>query len=729
MADVPAFGQADLSNCEREQIHLAGSIQPSGVLLVLREPDHVIVQASANAATLLGVPGDLVGVPLGELPSDLARVIWLHLQGPLERPSGAVRCWIGRPDRLFDALLHRPPSGGVVLELEPAGPAVDISGVVQSGMHAVRAATSLRALCDETARIMREVAGYDRVMVYRFDTEGHGEVLAEERRLDLEAFLGNRYPASDIPQMARRLYERNRVRVMEDVGYTPVPLVPVLSPISGEPLDMSMCFLRSVSPIHVQYLQNMGVVGTLVVSLMVGGRLWGLVACHHYSPRFVHFEVRAVCGLLAEAVATRIAALESFAKGQSELSVRRLEQSLIEAMVRQGDWRQALFNSPQTILQPLAATGAALLVENEVQTIGEVPGTQQLREIGAWLDTQPRQQPLVMGAFGRDVPRFHDLAAVASGVLAVPISECPGEYLVWFRPERIHTVTWGGNPFKPVAIGDDPRDLSPRRSFAQWQQVVEGTCDPWNPADIASARMIGGTVSDVVLQFRAVRTLVAQDQLDLVRRQVGVSAIAVIIADRDGRIMLANDAFRSLLGAGTSIPDRITDLSGLFVDAAQMHRRIEQLVGERRSWRDELLLRPGAGPATPLMIRADPVLVSSDRVLGFVLLFTDVTEQHAAKGARRRFQEGLLAGNAALQGRLLEATDEETGQMFTTLLSSIVENAELAAHEIADGFDTRQIPQLLQAVETSVQNAAEALEHLVRHTDETPARSRRDTPE
>ena len=227
-------------------------------------------------------------------------------------------------------------------------------------------------------------------MVYRFDDEGHGEVFSERRNPELEAFLGNRYPATDIPQMARRLYERTRVRVLVDVNYDPVPLEPRLSPITGQDLDMSLCFLRSMSPIHLQYLKNMGVGATLVVSLVVGGKLWGLVACHHYEPRFIHFEQRAVCELLAEAIATRIAALESFAQSQSEIFVQRLEQRMIEAVSREGDWRAAIFDSSQSILQPLGASGGALIYEGQIVSTGEVPGTQEIREIGAWLDTPAR---------------------------------------------------------------------------------------------------------------------------------------------------------------------------------------------------------------------------------------------------------------------------------------------------------------------------------------------------
>ena len=252
-------------------------------------------------------------------------------------------------------------------------------------------------------------------MVYRFDPEGHGEVFSEERADGLEPFLGNRYPATDIPQIARRLYERNRVRVLVDIGYAPVPVEPEMSPLTGQPLDMSLCLLRSMSPIHVQYLKNMGVSATLVVSLMVGGRLWGLVACHHNTPRTVPFEMRVVCELLAEAVATRIAALESSARGQAELAVRRLEQRLADAIPREGDWRGALFDSAQSVLQPLGATGAALLFEGQVTVAGEVPGTQQLRQIGQWLDANARGPVFATGSLALDAPQFAELRESASG--------------------------------------------------------------------------------------------------------------------------------------------------------------------------------------------------------------------------------------------------------------------------------------------------------------------------
>jgi len=295
---MPAFGQADLSNCEREQIHLAGSIQPHGALLAIRDSDCVIVQASANAASFLGLDHEVIGRRLDSLEGDLAQRIAPLLDTPLHAIPMAVRCTIGAAGAKFDGLVHRPPDGSLIIELERAGPPVDLSKHVESAVRRIVGASSLRALCDDAATIFQDLTGYDRVMVYRFDDEGHGEVFSERRKPELEAFLGNRYPASDIPQIARRLYERNRVRVLVDIEYEPVPLTPRLSPITGQDLDMSLCFLRSHSPIHVQYLKNMGVGATLVASLLVGGRLWGLIACHHYVPRFMHFAVRSVVATL-----------------------------------------------------------------------------------------------------------------------------------------------------------------------------------------------------------------------------------------------------------------------------------------------------------------------------------------------------------------------------------------------------------------------------------------------
>lgn len=716
---TPAFGKADLSNCEREEIHLAGSIQPHGALLVVSEPDHRVIQASANAAEFLRLK-QVVGMSLADLDGDLLFRILPHLDPTSQGMPIAVRCRIGSPGADYDGLLHRPPEGGLVIELERAGPSVDLSRQIASALEKIRTASSLRGLCDEAATLLQDRTGYDRVMVYRFDDEGHGEVFSERRNPELEAFLGNRYPATDIPQMARRLYERTRVRVLVDVNYQPVPLQPRLSPVTGRDLDMSLCFLRSMSPIHLQYLKNMGVGATLVISLVVGGKLWGLVACHHYEPRFIHFEQRAVCELLAEAIATRIAALESFAQSQSEIFVQRLEQRMVEAISREGDWRGAIFDSSQSILQPLGASGSALIYEGQVISTGEVPGTQEIRELAAWLDTRRDTAVQVTASLGLDFPQFAGITKVASGIAVTPISNNPGEYLIWFRPERIRTVTWGGDPLKPFVIGDNPSDLSPRRSFAQWHQLVEGTSEPWTPADVASARLIGQSVADMVLQFRAVRTLIAQDQLEQFSRHVHDSEQPVIIADIDGRISLMNQAFKALLPKNHASAVRLDELAGAFQQPERFLDNVADLLRHHRAWRGELLLRDEGNREKPLMVRADPVRPSRDRVLGFVLIFSDLTDRKAAEAARSRFQEGIIQSSRINSVRL----DSRNDLVYQNLLSSVVENAQLAALEITYGVETGRIAEMLESVRNSTLRTAEVLEHLIWHSSRTSGDSK-----
>jgi chemotaxis family two-component system sensor kinase Cph1 len=709
---MPAFGQADLSNCEREQVHLAGSIQPHGCLLFLQESDLTILQESANAGEFLGFGASLLGRTLTSLGGDLASQIAGIERDTLHTTPAAMRCSIGDARSAFDALVHSPADGGLVIEFERATATGDLTPDVERALRTIVGVGSLRTLCEESAGIFKELIQYDRVMVYRFDEEGHGEVFSERREPHLEAYLGNRYPASDIPQIARRLYERTRVRTLVDVDYAPVPLVPRLLPSTGKDLDMSLCNLRSMSPIHIQYLKNMGVNATLVASLVVGGKLWGLVACHHYSPRYLPFAARAACEILAEAIAMRISALESFAQAQAELSVRRLEQRMIEAISQAGDWRVALFDSSQSLLQPVGANGAALVFEGQILTAGEVPGTQQLREIAEWLDGKPRQPVFATASLGFDQPAFTSILPVASGLVAAPISSSPGEYLMWFRPERIRMVTWGGDPLEPVLIGNDPSDLSPRRSFAKWHQLVEGKSEPWTPADLTGARLIGETVADVVLQFRSVQMLIARDQLEKVTQRVHISEIPALIADPRGRILHSNRSFEALLPQGHAHLEWLEDLAPMFADVDAARQRLRDLIGYRRTWRGEVSMASGKNGSSSVLVRGDPVFSSPDRILGIVLLFTDVAERNAAEAASQRFQDRILDRPQAASAGLGAKGDV----VYQKLLSPVLENAQLAMLEIADGSDKTRMVQMLESVRTSVNRAADVLDRLIRHS-------------
>ncbi len=709
MKSHPAFGEADLSNCERELIHLAGSVQPHGLLLSLREPALTVMQASANAGALLGVPLEgLIGASLDALGGDVAaRVRELALEPQLDEPV-PMRCHVGgAADALeFEGVVHRVPGQALVLELEPLhvpdggvpAPEVDGEALQQQLKLAVQrfgAAASIGTLSDAVVRCVREMTGYDRVMVYKFDPEGHGKVIAEARDPRLESLLGHHYPASDIPQRARELYLRNRVRVLVDVDYQAAALTPRLVPGLDIELDMSMCTLRSMSPLHLQYLRNMGVTATLVVSLVREGRLWGLVACHHYSTYNIRYAMRAAADLIAELVSTRIAAIENYAYAQVAIQVRRLEQRLIEATSTEGDWRYALLRNPRTLLQPLDATGAALFTDDEILTTGEVPSTPQLRALQQWIQGQGSERLFHCSSVERANPALASLTATASGVIAVKLASDRPDYLMWFRKEQLLTVTWAGNPAKAV-VATHPLELSPRSSFAAWSEMVRGTALPWSGSELALARAIGASLIDIIVQVNAVRLLIAEHQLAQVRATVASSNEAVLVFDGSERTLYANDAFLALAGCSRAALPDLDALARLFSDPELARRAFATLTDEGRAWRGELTM--AGASATPVGVRAEVVPARDGSTLGFILMFDDLTEAQRALRARQHLEASLAEARPTLSSAGGERDADE-------LVSAILAGASLAAMDIADGAATAPVTPLLEELENTTRRA------------------------
>jgi PAS domain S-box-containing protein len=712
MLTSPAFGQADLTNCERELIQYAGSIQPHGMLLVLHEPRLRIVQASRSAGRWLGAPLD--GVLQRELPQlggDAGdRVRALLEAGDLREPQ-PLRCRLG--SSVFEGALHRVGDDTLVLELEPVEPAQPHSLQIDStqllrrlgvAVQRISEAASIGVLTDGVVQQLRDIVGYDRVMVYRFDPDGHGKIIAEARDPRLESLLGHRYPATDIPQRARELYLRNRVRVLVDVHYEPSELLPQHPPGGGAgpggELDMSLCYLRSMSPLHLQYLKNMGVTATLVISLVREGKLWGLIACHHYQPRNLPYAVRAACELLGEALSTRIAAIENYTRAQVALQVRRLEQRLIEATSTEGDWRLALFRNPRTVLQPLDATGAVLFHDGEVMSCGEVPSTPELRALRGWIDQHCGEGPFSTASIGQAQADLASLTPTASGVLAVRLSATQPDYLVWLRKEQLQSYTWAGDPTKPI-IDNDPLKLSPRRSFAAWSEIVRGTSTPWTPNELALASAFGDALIDIIVQVHAVRLLVAEHQLNHVREMVADSKEPVVIAAAGGGAFQANAAFLKLARREADECRSLDQLVALFSDRKLAHRMIGQVRAEQRAWRGEMALALRDGGSVPVSLRAEPVPARDGSILGFIFIFGDLSDMKVAREARMHLEASL-----SRVGRSMPHADG--GDLF----GAIIANAGLAAMDIADGGALPAVAPLLQEVETATARATTLYAHI-----------------
>ncbi|MFN8650865.1 MAG: GAF domain-containing protein [Gemmatimonadales bacterium] len=708
----PPFGKADLTNCERELIHLPASVQPHGALLVLHPARLQVLQATLNAAEILGPWGrSPIGMTIESLDPVLGERLRTLIQNDELGAPMPVVARIGEGDqaRTLEGMVHRLPTEGIALELEPShgfpegspqSPA-DFSRILAAGIEAVSTAPNVQVLYQETVRVMRELGGYDRVMVYKFDRDGHGEIVGESKRDDLEPFLGLHYPSSDIPQRARELYLRTRVRVLVDVGYEPAAVFPRLSPITGGDIDMSMCYLRSMSPLHLQYLSNMGVRATLVASLTRGEQLWGLIACHHYSPHNVPYEVRAACGILAEMVSTRLSALENMALAQTEMLVRRLEQTIVEALATTGDWRTALFAAPKALLQAVDATGAALVHEGELLSTGEVPSSQDIREISEWLAEQfPREPVVVTSAVPRLAEQFAHLAP-ATGLLAITLSGRPRDYLIWFRREQVQTLRWAGDPRKPFDLAD-PNHLSPRRSFAVWTEMTRGTSKPWTEPEVATARAIRRSLVDMVQQVQAVRVLIAQDQFQRVCQVIEVAPEPTVVVSANGQLLVVNHAFRDLLGKVPISLASVEDLMAFFGNSEEAAGMMSALRADRRAWGGELTIRVPGQTAIPIAIRAEPVPGESGHDLGYVLFVADQRARRDVEATRRRVNDVLL--EAQRRSRETPLVDAATAQGFGEMIDAILSNARRALTDIA-GTPGNAPPSAMASVEALTRRA------------------------
>lgn len=491
----------DLDNCAREPIHIPGSVQPRGVLLVVQDDGGVVLQASTNVATVLGRPVEAVlGAPLGDvLGVPAARVVLEQLAAVPDhrtRNPGLVQVATADGTVQLDVVVHRPPPATLadpgpvfVVELEPAdGPRPLTYGStyesVRDAIADLNRAGELTELYDIAARHARRLLGFDRVMIYRFDAEYNGEVVAEARRSDLEPFLGLHYPASDIPAQARAMYEKSWIRLISDVDYTPVPVLPAADPLSGRPLDLTYATLRSVSPIHCEYLRNMGVRASMSISLLRDGRLWGMVACHHYSgPHAPSYGVRAAAEFLGVALSARLVAqVEEDALAETRRASGVLARLVGASRDEEVRLAQALTRTDD-LLALVPADGVVVSVGPDLLTLGEVPDEAACAQVAAWASSVG--EVLATDRLAEE-PGAPDVPGVAGAVaLALP----DGGTVVWLRGEVVRTVDWGGDPHhKVIAVpeGDGVR-LSPRQSFDLWREQVRGRSAPWDDRHVQNA--------------------------------------------------------------------------------------------------------------------------------------------------------------------------------------------------------------------------------------------------
>ncbi len=622
----------DLSVCDREPIHIPGSIQPHGLLLVA---DISTMEVVAGAGDIEGrLSDDWLGRPLAALLGKDGGPGMATLASG-EAAMLTLDSVQGRHET-FDASAHL--SGGrLVVELEPAAQqrpsAVSVLSAIEAAGATFERAGDLPALCSAAAVAFRRLTGFDRIMVYRFLENESGVVLAESVASDLASFLNHHFPASDIPRQARALYVRNRVRVIPDVHYAPAPLRP---DAAWRGLDLSDAALRSVSPVHLQYMRNMGVAASASVSIVKDGLLWGLIACHNATPRGLSFDTRMACRTLASGLARQIKSKEDAETYRERVRLRAAEDLVVGRLGSEGTLAGLFDGTGPDICRMLDASGFAAVQGGEVFSTGRCPRRGEILEIAAWVAPRSRLSPFATRTLAEELPAAAGLAATASGLLATTMATDEPTTLMWFRPEQVEVVNWAGNPHKDVTA-DPQAALTPRSSFEAWSDEVRGRSDQWTLGEIEAAtrlrnamfearrnrrlrdlnRELAGTVADKELLLEQKDFLIkeinhrVQNSLQLVSAFLGLQARSLAEPELAEHLL---EAQRRLTAVGLVHRRLYTDDRLETVDLA---RYIDELCADLRTsmgaeWHDHLKLYLA------------PMVMMADRAIHVGLILTEL---------------------------------------------------------------------------------------------------------
>jgi light-regulated signal transduction histidine kinase (bacteriophytochrome) len=504
LPEIPITAQnVNLTNCAREQIHIPQSIQPHGALIIVAPGTFEIIQASSNVQEFLGYSyEDLLQQSLQEI---LGKACIEKISGCLERDFSMInplRVWIQGQE--MDLIVHEN-QGLIFLEFERIDPRyandfITFYNMTKKVVDEMQCSTHFQELSEIIVRNIRRITGFDRVMVYRFDQDGSGNVIAEDKEENLDSFYGLRYPATDVPEPARRLYKLNYIRLIPTVDYQWAKLPD--HPVTHEPFDLSFCNLRSVSPIHVEYLRNMGVQASMSISLIKDNELWGLVACHHYQPKYISYEVRSACEFLGKVMSLHLVAKEEQEDLSYQVKLKDRLSQLFDSLSHIVDVADGLEANLEPLQHLVEAGGVALYLGGHISVVGETPSRAEISSLISWLRGNHKSELLFQSDRLVEIyPPAQAFQGVASGVLILSLSRVENSYILWFRPEVSQTVLWAGNPHKQARIEEDGTlTLSPRKSFELWREHVTGRSLPWLRCEIQQIMEFRNLLVDVLFK-------------------------------------------------------------------------------------------------------------------------------------------------------------------------------------------------------------------------------------
>lgn len=690
-----AAGEVTLSNCDREPIHIPGSIQGHGCLLVLSPDDGgalVIEQASENAAVFLAMPLDrILGARCKDvLGADLERELRAELKVKRDLQSNrflrSMRLASGKEVEIITHSIH----GMLVAEFECVDVKVDqnlLNTTIVNVVSQLEALTSIQDLARATTREFRALTGFDRIMLYSFDEAGTGTVIAEDCNEALPSMLHLRFPASDIPQQARRLYVQNRVRIIPDVDYTPSPLLALGD--QAEPLDLTHSVLRSVSPVHREYMRNMGTLSSMSVSLVIDGKLWGMISCHNATPKTVPYIVRSGCDVLARILAAQIGAYTRANDYSEAIRLKAIERDLLTYMALEEKYLDGIAKHPDTLRALAHAAGAAFILDDTCILMGETPEEAQVKAIADWVASLPNPEVFASDHLAAEFAPAKALTDTASGVMCISLSQVHRFQILWFRPEVLRTVHWAGEPDSEIKRSGGALQINPRNSFATWSETVRHRSAPWTAVEVDAARDFRNAVLLIVLR-RAEELADMAAELEFTNKELEAFSYSV---SHDLRAPFRHiSGFAELLLGDES--DRLTERGKRYVERISQSAKfagelVDSLLNFSQIARTKLDMRP-----IPMMTLARDVWsdVSTQELQGREIEFV-CAELPVVEGdvhLMRQVWQNLLSNAGKYTRPRARARIEVTARREHA-------NYIFAVHDNGVGFDNRYVHKLFGA--------------------------------
>ena len=662
-------------SCEDEPIHIPGSIQRHGFLLLLDGREEQVVAASQNAEEFLTLPLKLI---LGaSVDAILDREVLAALRAAIHsNGTSEVLTFLGSfkmRDELYSVVTHRVQDKRV-LEFERLDRLVSpelMNSVITNFVATLSKLNGETELLQAITKQVKDLTGFDRVLLYRFDEAGHGTVLTEENNGTLPSYLDLRFPASDIPQQARDLYVLNTVRTIPDATYVASPLRAAKQG-QAQNVDLSMSLLRSVSPVHLEYMRNMGTLSSMSISIVCEGRLWGLISGHHSTPHSVPYLVRSACDLLTKMVSSQLVAFRTSSRLAQMMHFHAVQRRMLTHMAAENDYVAAIVSQMGDLAQVTDAEGAALIIDGHCEIHGQTPGVESVQRLATWMDAQQELMLFESRHLKREIDWADEISDVASGLLAIRISDVRQSYLMWFRPEVVRTVNWAGEPplkSREGSNGNGVKGLHPRESFEIWKEQVRGRSAPWTEMEVESARDFRNALVTISLKRAEEAVELSEARF---RQLTHALPSPVWTSDDDGLLTYVNEKWR----------DQGLDEHGIWYENARLgpeeetrcREHWQTVVATGAPFEAELRFRADAeGAARWNLVRSIPFVRADGSRAGWVGTCTDLTDRRERETALR------MAEKLALTGRMTSVIAHEINnplEAITNLLYLMVQELQ-----------------------------------------------------